>query len=280
MKKFELKNIFKCYPFGGRVSRPASAEIVSGDNGHGGAVPAEHMDSRNCKMIGGRVPRPARTAFTLSEVLITLGIIGVVAALTIPSIMKNYRNKLYTAQLKKTYVQLEDAISNIKADEHSQNFYETTAGVAYSAPNAEHPEGKGAYYFLNNYFKTIKTGCTSAAGTNQCFAPAYTSIDGAASGTLFGGYCVQTTSGAAICMLRNETNHVVSISIDINGPADPNIAGRDAFVFNLDPVTNKLVDWSSDPDKCGTKASNYGHIADYATGCVTKIIDSGWNMTY
>ena len=31
-------------------------------------------------------------AFTLSEVLITLGVVGVVAVLTIPGVMKNYQN--------------------------------------------------------------------------------------------------------------------------------------------------------------------------------------------
>ena len=42
-------------------------------------------------------------AFTLAEVLITLGIIGVVAAMTIPSLMENIRNRDLQAQLKKTY---------------------------------------------------------------------------------------------------------------------------------------------------------------------------------
>ncbi len=42
-------------------------------------------------------------AFTLAEVLITLGIIGVVAAMTIPSLMENVRNRDLQAQLKKTY---------------------------------------------------------------------------------------------------------------------------------------------------------------------------------
>ena len=42
-------------------------------------------------------------AFTLAEVLITLGIIGVVAAITIPSLMENVRNRDLQAQLKKTY---------------------------------------------------------------------------------------------------------------------------------------------------------------------------------
>ena len=50
--------------------------------------------------------------FTLSEVLITLGIIGIVAVLTIPAVMKNYRNRLYVAQLQKTYAQISEAEFN------------------------------------------------------------------------------------------------------------------------------------------------------------------------
>ena len=42
-----------------------------------------------------------RAAFTLAEVLITLGIIGVVAAMTMPSLITNYQKKVWTDQLKK-----------------------------------------------------------------------------------------------------------------------------------------------------------------------------------
>ena len=42
-----------------------------------------------------------KKGFTLSEVLITLGIVGVVAVLTVPGVMKNYKSRLYTAQLQK-----------------------------------------------------------------------------------------------------------------------------------------------------------------------------------
>ena len=37
--------------------------------------------------------REGKCAFTLAEVLITLGIIGVVAALTLPSVINNFREK-------------------------------------------------------------------------------------------------------------------------------------------------------------------------------------------
>ena len=42
-----------------------------------------------------------RIAFTLAEVLITLGIIGVVAALTIPTLIQKYEKQVYITQLKK-----------------------------------------------------------------------------------------------------------------------------------------------------------------------------------
>ena len=41
-----------------------------------------------------------RAAFTLAEVLITLGIIGVVAALTLPTLIQNHQKQVYVTQLK------------------------------------------------------------------------------------------------------------------------------------------------------------------------------------
>ena len=47
--------------------------------------------------------------FTLAEVLITLGIIGVVAAMTMPSIVGRYKEKQHTIQLQKFYSILSQA---------------------------------------------------------------------------------------------------------------------------------------------------------------------------
>lgn len=47
--------------------------------------------------------------FTLAEVLITLGIIGVVAAMTMPSIVGRYKEKQHTIQLQKVYSILSQA---------------------------------------------------------------------------------------------------------------------------------------------------------------------------
>ena len=55
--------------------------------------------------------------FTLAEVLITLGIIGVVAALTIPVLMNNIRNKELESRFKKTSSELQTALQKVQYDE-------------------------------------------------------------------------------------------------------------------------------------------------------------------
>ena len=72
-----------------------------------------------------------RTAFTLAEVLITLGIIGVVAAMTMPSLIANYKNKVLVNQAKSSYSKLSNALIMAK----SQNGFESYSelfGPAYT----------------------------------------------------------------------------------------------------------------------------------------------------
>ena len=56
-------------------------------------------------------------AFTLAEVLITLGIIGVVAALTLPTLIQNHQKQVYVTQLKKAYSNISNALSQVVNDE-------------------------------------------------------------------------------------------------------------------------------------------------------------------
>lgn len=57
-----------------------------------------------------------RTAFTLAEILITLGIIGVVAALTMPALIQNYKNHVVETRLKKFYSIMNQAVLMAKND--------------------------------------------------------------------------------------------------------------------------------------------------------------------
>ena len=61
-------------------------------------------------------------AFTLAEVLITLGIIGVVAALTMPTLIAQHRKKALQTALLKTYSELQQANLRLLADD--EHLYE------------------------------------------------------------------------------------------------------------------------------------------------------------
>ena len=73
----------------------------------------EATEPATCKSLVPQCPSALVTsktaAFTLAEVLITLAIIGIVAALTIPSLVQSYKERQYVSQLKKTYSVLQNA---------------------------------------------------------------------------------------------------------------------------------------------------------------------------
>ena len=57
-----------------------------------------------------------KVAFTLAEVLITLGIIGVVAAMTLPSLVNKYREQEIITRVKKTYTSIAQALELVQAN--------------------------------------------------------------------------------------------------------------------------------------------------------------------
>lgn len=222
-----------------------------------------------------------KKGFTLSEVLITLGIVGIVSILTIPAIMKNYKYKLYVSQLQKVYSQMTDATKSIMSDEQANNFYETTAGVKNSCsdPNNGVCE-KGAGYFLNKYFKVVKSNCGDPNKDNACVAKTYKNSAGQVINPIFGEHCVQTTNGAAICMVLNPNNRITTFMIDVNGTSPPNTSGFDMFALDMDAQGN-ITDYnggSCPPEACNTRSVD--NPASWACGCLNSIIQAGWKITY
>ena len=74
-----------------------------------------------------------RDGFTLAEVLITLGIIGVVAAMTMPTLMNSTQGAQYKAAYKKALSALSQAVTlNVALDDY--NFADTD-GTNYTIEN-------------------------------------------------------------------------------------------------------------------------------------------------
>ncbi len=68
-----------------------------------------------------------KLGFTLAEVLITLGIIGVVAALTAPALVANGRNQANAAKLSVAVSNLENALNAMLVSENVSSLFQTRA---------------------------------------------------------------------------------------------------------------------------------------------------------
>ena len=67
-------------------------------------------------MSGGGHNLSSTLAFTLAEVLITLGVIGIIAALTLPSLIAKYQDEVLVNATKKAYSIIQNALIDAQAD--------------------------------------------------------------------------------------------------------------------------------------------------------------------
>lgn len=171
-----------------------------------------------------------KTAFTLAEVLITLGIIGVVAAMTMPSLIQNYQEKATVTKLKKCYSLVSQAYVSILNDEGGSD-------TLQAGDDLEMMEKFGKYL---KYQKTCgrNKGCfpnvtyKSVTGNGYSKWEDYTTDRSRA--ILTDGTLIMFNKSAL--WRGNEGNYLYAqIYVDINGFKGPNQLGRDFFYFYINP---------------------------------------------
>lgn len=163
--------------------------------------------------------------FTLAEVLITLGVIGVVAALTIPTVIANYQKKVTGTRLKQTYSQLLQAIQLSEA----QNGYMTEWNHNLSN-NAKVNTKLFVEEYIIPYFSNIQY--CSEGSSSKCGA----TISGS-------GQNYFLSNGVSLSFVQFPTRTYFSIIIDINGAKKPGLMGRDVFMFNTSTGSLKPQYW-------------------------------------
>ena len=193
-------------------------------------------------------------AFTLAEVLITLAIIGIVAALTIPTLITNYQKKQTASKLKQTYSIISQALTMAQA-EHGDTTTWEVAGI-YDTPtndtNFNHEEAITKFttkYFMP-YVKVAKDyGYTqySQIGYDGDYLPATGLISNSRSAygyilLLSGNVLIRIGIGTGC--LNNERNpdgtcvtqtyKNIVFKVDINGFDKPNVIGKDVFNMTFD----------------------------------------------
>ena len=224
-------------------------------------------------------------AFTLAEVLITLGIIGVVAALTLPTLIQNHQKQVYVTQLKKAYSTLTNAYNELAAEQEVADWNQISCSD---------------WYCLSDFLKHVKT-IKSFEGCEEDWCNTYNS--GIAGTTMvFGTSSGFITADGALFIFTcgSYLDSDYTWIVDVNGyNKGPNKPGRDIFQFALENLHK--VDDSWDLQNTGNKLipvgtkTNYGYKTnDYigewgrwedcsatnlTTSCTAKVLIEG-KMNY
>ena len=228
-------------------------------------------------------------AFTLAEVLVTLGIIGDVSALTVPTLMQSHQRKTYVTQLNQVYNLFSQAFLQYMNEKNALNLHE--AGLTSSAEVRN---------FMNKYFNIVQS-CTTFT---DCFSDdAYHNMNGTAltNSSYWPGStnapCFVLANGSAVC-LEHSKYHNSSyghITIDINGKGGPNVAGRDLFFVTY--YNDGSIDEDNIPPSCRTSGTGCGsgktnpqdvrtaigancRTRSDAKGCFGLILNNNWEMPY
>ena len=160
-------------------------------------------------------------AFTLAEVLITLGIIGVVAALTLPSLISNHQKNVLVTQLKREVNVLTNGFKRILADEGIDSLCDSS--IVDSCEQATGFTSKQVNINpqkFKNYFDLSLA--SSYKATTTMSGEVFLLADGA---------CVFPTTGT--------TNTGAGMFfVDVNCNTAPNRWGMDMFILDFDEYGN------------------------------------------
>lgn len=239
-----------------------------------------------------------RFGFTLAEVLITLGIIGIVAAITLPVLIASYQKNVYVTSLKKAYTEFNQVLSQLATDNGCPGDLRCAASFAVGVG------GLTAGREIASYFNVIKNcelnsgqGCMPVIGSGlegSSWATSPISLD-----TNTSRYKFVTDDGMTFVVniwggFYDDSNYVTNnmtqtcgdLYLDINGAKKPNLLGRDVFWFWITNGKGPLlypVGGADDHAQGWWKSfSPYYCSSGDPRGwlCGARIVEEGWEMNY
>ncbi len=222
---------------------------------------------------------PCRKGFTLSELLMALTIVGVIAVLTVPVMMNNIHNKMFATQVKNMVATIEQLAQDQLIVHRTRDLSDTDFGDPDKLLTDKH-------------FAITKT-CSASTALKDCWKTAATGKDKIQYKYLSrqnlsinkNGRTVVLKNGVMLRYTASTSSENVSgdivcnILMDINGNEKPNIAGRDLFGFY---VTNKgkIVDYSYASESNDTLSDKITKCKSGVWYCYGALADNGWKMDY
>ena len=173
-----------------------------------------------------------KAAFTLAEVLITLGIIGVVAAMTMPTLINKTQNKQLQTAFKVAYSTFSQAVMNMREERGPgiKDYY-AVQELDENGNFVSYPHRNEFYEDFYKYSKLKVIGECNYTGKIMNYnrtAEAYTAYIGAGTEKL------KDALSNGMCSNVLVNGGALQIAFDVNGTKGPNQLGHDIFYFNLD----------------------------------------------
>ena len=228
-----------------------------------------------------------KLGFTLAEVLISLVIIGVVAAITLPALQTNVNKTAIEKQTLKFYQQFKEAIDLYMVDEETDSIAST---------------GLDPDEFVKEHF-AYRQICSTTSG---CYADTYAAIGGSESyyttantdlgsqstdgtyTTTTGSYMLTDGTVFYIKYYTDSRDECMEVTFDVNGTKGPNQNGYDFSKFYV--FYDGSIDESGITPDVRTDSSNTESIvsSQLATclanssggGCFGHFIRSGFRFDY
>ena len=220
-----------------------------------------------------------RAAFTLAEVLITLGIIGVVAALTLPTLIQNHQKQVYVTQLKKAYSTLNNAFNKMAVDEGVVDWNQTYCGSNASNEQRVEAFNEECYARILKQFNIVQS---RKANEDKAWGNSGYDVCGSYSCVHGGEYMFATADGTTYifpCYTVFQYNN--EMVVDVNGlEKGPNKEGRDVFYFYIDFNNNKILPGGT-YDYSGNASESYKNCSatNLSADCTAKVLIEG-KMNY
>ena len=206
-----------------------------------------------------------KKAFSLAEALITLVVIGVVAAITLPNLINNYRKNQVETKIKTAYSILSNAIKLTELQHGSINDL-ISHYSSNPIPNVTNTTKFSEELQKNiKYEKICKISVGNQGGTNKCIDELYSKpmkhFNGTNISNKYYKHYILLSNGMLIAIEHATAAPAIVFHADIDGPnKGENTIGKDIFSFSL---------FRTDVKSYGTYAPSnalYGGFRGYGFG--------------
>ena len=228
--------------------------------------------------------------FTLAEVLITLGIIGIVMAMTLPALIGKYQKLVTVTKLKKAYTTLSQMVMKSQEDNGPASF--STEAIL---------EADVVKTFFDMYWKpyftspTVYKELTYPYGVSNPYLDRNGNTHGLSIYTIYsaGRILFTTNDGVTyllVMMKRNnqydEEGNLISYTItyapqqtvyvDVDGLKGQNTLGKDVFQFVIDFDNSVVRPFGY--DKSNSTINSICSHNSSGQYCAAKIMNDGWEI--